>query len=84
MVSNQKNIEPSEDSLLVVFQMFDKEGTGKISEVQLRKILSKKFGEDSTEIDEMMLEYGRLHVSPNNEEAEQGVEYREFVQMLQM
>ena len=56
MVGRQRTSEPSEENLLEVFRMFDREGTGKISEAQLRKILLKKFGEDSTEIDEMMKE----------------------------
>ena len=66
--------------------MFDKEATGKISEIQLRKILSKKFGEESSEIDEMMAEYGRLHVSSpqDDKEGERYVEYKQFVEMLQM
>ena len=86
LVSKQRNSEPSEGSLLEVFKMFDKEGTGKIPEIQLRKILSKKFGDDSSEIDEMMAEYSKLHISHDEDEHEGGpcVEYTAFVEMLQM
>ena len=42
--------------------MFDKEQTGRITEAQLRNILAKKFGESSSEVEEMLSEYARLHV----------------------
>ena len=86
MVSKQKTSEPSEGGLMEVFKMFDKDGTGRIPELQLRKILSKKFGEDSSEIDEMMEEYGRLHAGEDKKdpEEERFVNYKDFVEMLQM
>ena len=85
MVSRQKTGEVSEDSLLEVLKMFDKEGTGRISELQLRTILVKKFGEDSREIDEMMAEYGRIHVENTEDtDEEKFVNYKDFVEMLQI
>ena len=46
MMGNQKNTEPTPESLLDAFQLFDKEGRGRITVAHFRKIMMCKMGED--------------------------------------
>ena len=57
MMANQRNDEPSPESLLDAFEIFDKGGLGRISEAHFRRIMKCKLGEDVAELDEMLDEY---------------------------
>ena len=57
MMGNQKNTEPTPESLLDAFQLFDKEGRGRITVAHFRKIMMCKMGEDKLELEEMIEEY---------------------------
>ena len=56
-MANIKNDEPTPESLLDAFEIFDKEGTGRISEAHFKKIMKNKMGEDGQEMEEMMAAY---------------------------
>jgi len=85
MMANQRNDEPTPESLLEAFEVFDKEGLGRISEAHFRKIMRGKFGEDTGELDEMMNEYRRVHCCsvPETPEGKKYIDYKKFVDMLQ-
>jgi Ca2+-binding EF-hand superfamily protein len=57
MMGNQKNTEPTPESLLDAFQLFDKEGKGRITVTHFRKIMMCKMGDDKLELEEMLEEY---------------------------
>jgi calmodulin len=57
MMGNQKNVEPTPESLLDSFQLFDKDGKGRISVAHFRKIMMCKMGEETMELEEMIEEY---------------------------
>lgn len=57
MMAQQRNDEPTPESLLDAFEVFDKEGLGRISEAHFKRIMRCKMGEDGQEVDEMMAEY---------------------------
>ena len=61
MMANIKNDEPTPESLLDAFEIFDKEGTGRISEAHFKKIMKNKMGEDGQEMEEMMAAYRWLN-----------------------
>ena len=61
MVANQRNDEPTPESLLDAFEIFDKRGLGRISEVQFKRIMKCKLGEDVAELDEMLDEYRKQY-----------------------
>jgi Ca2+-binding EF-hand superfamily protein len=57
MMGNQKNTEPTPESLLDAFQLFDKKGEGRITVVHFRRIMMCKMGDDVLELEEMLEEY---------------------------
>ena len=71
--------------MLATFDMFDHEKTGKITEMGFRKIVAKKFGGDTAEIEEMLGEYRRIHTKsdPETPVGEEYIDYRKFVTMLE-
>ena len=81
----QKGANSFSDVLLETFDMFDHEKTGRISEMEFRKIVARKFGGDSLEIEEMLAEYRRVHTKsdPETPVGEEYIDYRKFVVMLE-
>ena len=59
-----RNEEPSADTLLDAFELFDQEGLGRISETHFKKIMRSKTG-DGEELEEMIAAYRKglfLHI----------------------
>ena len=85
MGKQNKSSEPSAEALLECFELFDRNGTGRISEVHFRKIMTGSLGEDAWELEEMLGEYRRLHLhsNPATPQGEEYIDYKKFVRMLQ-
>lgn len=81
----RQRLDPSEDNLLEAFGVLDKEGNGRISEKQFRRIMEVKLVGEIEELDEMLEEYRRRHAAsePVNPKEERFINYRDFVAMLQ-
>ena len=85
MGKQNKSLEPSTEALLECFEIFDRDGTGKISEVHFRKIMTGKLGDEAWELEEMLSEYRRIHQHsiPETPQGEEYIDYKKFVSMLQ-
>ena len=85
MGKQNKSSEPSSEALLECFEIFDRNGTGRISEVHFRSIMRGSLGEDAWELEEMLAEYRRLHLGSNpvTPQGEEYIDYNKFVRMLQ-
>lgn len=87
LVSLQRRAEPSEETLLDIFQTFDPANTGEIEEVQFRKIMRSKEAIPDEEVEEMLTEYRRMQlVKDDNSSTASGpsvILYKEFISMLQ-
>ena len=81
----QKTANCFTDVLLETFDMFDHEKTGRISEMEFRKIVARRFGGDGAEIEEMVGEYRRIHnkSDPETPVGEEYIDYKKFVLMLE-
>ena len=81
----QKTTSSPSDMMLEIFDMFDHEKSGKIPEMMFRKIMARKFGGDTAEIEEMLEEYRRIHSKsdPETPVGEEYIDYRKFVSMLE-
>ena len=81
----QKTANTFTDLLLLTFDMFDHQKTGKIPEMVFRNIVARKFGGDTAEIEEMLGEYRRIHIKsdPQTPAGEEYIDYRKFVTMLE-
>ena len=85
LIGKQKTSTAFSDVLLDTFDLFDHEKTGKIAEDVFRKIVARKFGGDSSDIEEMLREYRRIHTrsDPQTPVGEEYIDYRKFVCMLE-
>jgi len=82
LVSLQRRAEPDENSLLDVFLSFDPEETGKIDELQFRKIMRSKEAIPEEDVEEMISEYRRIR-GEEIENKKNVIYYKEFISMLQ-
>merc|ERR550519_1931092 len=62
LVSCQRRADPDETTLLAVFETFDPANTGRIPEIQFRKIMSSKATIPDEEVEEMLAEYRKLEI----------------------
>lgn len=90
LISIQRKSEPSEDTLLHVFQTFDPLNTGQIEEDTFRRIMRSKEAVIDEEVNEMLEEYRKLQIVKEGDESsgtdsgsESVILYREFISMLQ-
>lgn len=88
LVSCQRRADPDETTLLAVFQTFDPANTGKIPELQFRKIMRSKATIPDEEVDEMLEEYRRLEIvreeaASTASSGSTSIFYKEFISMLQ-
>lgn len=84
LISVQRRAEPDEESLLGVFQTFDPRGSGSIDEKQFRRVMRGKEGVTEEDVEEMLAEYKKLHLSNDENNSKKGViYYKDFISMLQ-
>jgi len=86
LVSLQRRAEPSEETLLNVFQTFDPGNSGEIEEEHFRKIMKSKAIPDE-DINEMLEEYRRREIvreeTASSNSGPNVIYYKEFIAMLQ-
>lgn len=84
LVSNERRSDPSEGTLLQMFQSLDPDNSGYITEGKLRKILKGKIGISEEDTEEMITEYKKLGIQQASTEKEPIIFYKDFVGMLKI